>query len=55
MEDVISIYLKMEDDFNFFPNERQPQFCCKWKKTSIYFVIGRQPKVFHLKVELIFF
>ena len=46
MEDNILIYLKMEDDLSFFSNERQPQFGCKWKTTSIYFMIGRQPQVF---------
>ena len=36
----------MEDDLNFFVNGRRPQFFGKWKKTSIFFVNGRQSQHF---------
>ena len=55
----------MEDDLNFFSNERRPQLYCKWKTTSTFyckwktistfFVIGRRPQlVLKLKTPSVF-
>ena len=49
--------LKMKDDLILFLSQIKDNLnnFFKWKTTSIYFVIGRQPQVFQLKEDIIFF
>ena len=44
-----SIFLKMEDDLNFFENGRRPQFFWKWKTT--YIVLKMEDNLNLLKME----
>jgi hypothetical protein len=54
----------MEDDLNFYPNGRQPQFFQKWKTTSTFskmeddlniFKNGRRPQLFKNGIRPQFF
>ena len=41
---MTSIFNKIEDDLNILQNGRRPQFCTKWKTTSILYKMEDDPK-----------